>query len=89
MPSHGEEPLNPIAEPYWLGARPDAGPPHLLDANQSSRGASKELTARRCRLLAEEAQKLADNSAGLMQEGYLEIAADWLKLVEEIERAAG
>ena len=42
----------------------------------------------RCRLLAEEAQKLAAGASVELADGYLKIAADWLKLADDLDRAA-
>ena len=40
---------------------------------------------RRCRLWAEEGQKLAQGAHPKMAAHYLSIAADWLKLASEME----
>jgi hypothetical protein len=44
--------------------------------------------AHRCRLMVEEANKLAQTATGSMKESYLSIARDWERLAAEIERAA-
>jgi hypothetical protein len=44
--------------------------------------------ARRCRLMADEAKKMAQNAKGMMKDSYLSIAVDWEKLADEIERTA-
>ena len=44
--------------------------------------------ARRCRLMAEEANKLAHTANGPMRDHYLSIAGDWEMLAVEIERTA-
>jgi hypothetical protein len=53
----------------------------------------KELTpaqrARRCRLMAEEAQELAKGAPPNIAESYLRIAGEWLTLAMEIEQATG
>ena len=41
--------------------------------------------ARRCRLMAQEAQDLAKSAPAPMAETYLRIAGDWLALAAEIE----
>jgi hypothetical protein len=43
--------------------------------------------ARRCRLMAHEAQTLAAQTGGPMKDAYRSITDDWLTLAEEIERA--
>ena len=45
--------------------------------------------ARRCRLMAEEAQELAKGAPVSVAEAYLRIAGEWLKLAKEIEQAGG
>jgi hypothetical protein len=47
---------------------------------------SSSARARRCRLMADEAKKLAERAQGSMKDSYLSIAADWGKLADEIER---
>ena len=42
--------------------------------------------AKRCRLMATEAQALAENAEPRIAETYLKIAADWLTLATEMER---
>ena len=42
---------------------------------------------RRCRLWAEESQKLASQTSGTIHEAYLAIAMDWQELANEIERS--
>ena len=44
--------------------------------------------ARRCRLLAEQAIKLANTAPELLKESYITIALGWLKLAAEIEHIA-
>jgi hypothetical protein len=44
--------------------------------------------ARRCRLMAEEASKLAHSAQDSMSDNYLSLARDWENLAAEIERAA-
>jgi hypothetical protein len=44
--------------------------------------------ARRCRLMADEANKMAHAAKGLMRDSYISIAGDWEKLAVEIERTA-
>ena len=41
---------------------------------------------RRCRILAHEAETLADHSAEHMKAIYLELAMQWKNLAEEMER---
>jgi hypothetical protein len=41
--------------------------------------------AHRCRVMADEARKLAITAAELMNESYLSIAPDWEKLANELE----
>jgi len=48
---------------------------------------TREQRARRCRLLASEAIKLADDTSPKVAQGYLSIAREWLKLADEIEGA--
>ena len=43
--------------------------------------------ARRCRLMAEEAQALAKGAPPTVAEAYLRIAGEWLTLATEIEQA--
>ena len=43
--------------------------------------------ARRCRLMAEEAQELAKSAPASVAESYLRIAGEWLTLANEIEQA--
>jgi hypothetical protein len=43
--------------------------------------------ARRCRLMAEEAQALAKGASPKLRLSYAKIAEDWLKLADDIERA--
>ena len=43
--------------------------------------------ARRCRLMAEEAQDLAKGAPPTVAEAYLRIAGEWLALAMEIEQA--
>ena len=45
-----------------------------------------ENRVRRCRLLAQEALKMADGAKGSMKDALLAIAADWERLGTEIER---
>ena len=45
--------------------------------------------ARRCRLMAEEAQALAKGAPPSVAEAYLRIAGEWLTLAREIEQASG
>ena len=45
--------------------------------------------ARRCRLMAEEAQELAKGAPTSIAESYLRIAGEWLTLAVEIELAKG
>ena len=45
--------------------------------------------ARRCRLMAEEAQELAKGAPPTIAESYLRIAGEWLTLAMEIEQAKG
>jgi len=45
--------------------------------------------ARRCRLMAEEAQELANGAPPSVAEAYLRIAGEWLTLAKEIEQAPG
>ena len=40
----------------------------------------------RCRLMAEEARKLAHAAAGAVREDYLQIAKNWEQLARDIER---
>ena len=49
------------------------------------RGLATAERVRRCRLWAEEAQKLAQGAPPKMAANYLSIAADWLKLASEME----
>jgi hypothetical protein len=44
--------------------------------------------ARRCRLMAEEAQDLAKGAPPTVAEAYLRIAGEWLALAMEIEQAS-
>ena len=50
----------------------------------------RELTlaqkARRCRLMSEEAQKIAKGERAEIAASYLRMAEDWLDLAKEIER---
>jgi hypothetical protein len=46
---------------------------------------TSEQRARRCRLLASEAIKLADHAPARVAEAYLSLAGAWLKLANEIE----
>ena len=43
---------------------------------------------RRCRILAREAETLAQHSAPHMKEYYLELAAQWKRLAEDMEHHA-
>jgi hypothetical protein len=45
-----------------------------------------EHRARRCRLMADEAMKLADSAPSTLAGSYLTIAQSWLKLADEIDR---
>jgi len=51
-------------------------------------GLSATERARRCRLMAGEAKKMAHTVKGSMRDNYLSIASDWEKLATEIERTA-
>jgi hypothetical protein len=42
---------------------------------------------RRCRLMAEEAQKLAQDAPDHLSKAYLRIAQAWLQLADDMERA--
>ena len=44
--------------------------------------------ARRCRLMAQEANKMAHDAKGAMKDHYVSIARDWEKLAVEIDRTA-
>jgi hypothetical protein len=50
---------------------------------------SIEHRIRRCRLMAEEAMKLAQSTSPTVAELYLEIAGNWLKLADEMSRSSG
>ena len=43
--------------------------------------------AEKCRLMAEQTQSLANGAPPELREGYLRIAASWLRLADELERA--
>jgi len=51
------------------------------------RGLRRREQARRCRLLAEEAEDLASGAPPVFAERYRRIAAGWRQLAEDIDRA--
>jgi hypothetical protein len=51
-------------------------------------GLSSQQKIQRCRLLAAEANHLAKRAPDGLRESYLNIARDWLKLAEDIEKHA-
>jgi len=59
---------------------------HRFEADEWQR-LTVEQRLRRCHLMAEEAQKLAEAAPAEMAGTYLQIATDWLQLATEMQNA--